>query len=373
MNTELLLTGALYGAILLGILFIPILFLALILGLAKYDMFWTIVPEGRAKAIMVNDEFKKFVMAYHGRKFRGIEEKKDEEGNIDTNWVNRWDVVDVNPNEGMMKHFQKLPLIGGLRWVGIWPFAKVYKYHFRWTSLEQQSGENDENGNTKGTKLVANTTNEPEMDYILLQKDLYAISVTDVETSEMLPVTALLQIPAQIVNPYKALFNVQHWLEQSENLIADKSRAFMGGLSFTNLIQRTKPTGEEGADKTFDEINDDQLGGVLMLIKNDYGTEIPHVGIRKIDPASDEALKFKEASGAVYVADQQAKADKREGEGKRDRAVEYYTAVSKIPGGKEMFLAEAIRDSKLRVVTTSGRGVLPTVLTEDVSEGEENA
>ncbi len=365
MNFELLLEGALYGAILLGILFIPILFLALILGLAKYDMFWTIVPEGRAKAIMLNDKFEKFVMAYHGKKFKGKIEND--------NWVDQWDVVNVNPNENTGGLLQKFPLVGGLRWVGIWPFAKVYKYHFRWTSLEQQSSEgNDGNGDTKGTKLVANTTNEPEMDYVLLQQDLYAISVTDVVTSEMLPVTALLQIPAQIVNPYKALFNVQHWLEQCENLIADKSRAFMGGLPFANLIQRTKPS-KEGADETFDEIGDEQLGGILDSLEKDYGAKIPHVGIRKIDPASDESLKFKEASGAVYVADQKAKAEKREGEGKRDRVVEYYTAVSKIPGGKEMFLAEAIRDSNLRVVTTGGSGVLPTVLTEDVSEGAKNA
>jgi len=360
-NVELLLEGALYGAILLGFLFIPVLFLVLILGLAKYDMFWTVVAEGRAKAIMVNDKFEKFVMAYHGKKFKGKKEGDD--------WIDQWDIVGVDSDENADGYMQKLPLIGGLRWVGIWPFARVYKYHFTWTSLEQQSGKDDQ---TEETKLVANTTEVFEKSDILLQEDIYAVLVTDVETSEMLPVTALLQIPAKVTNPYKALFRVQHWLEQSENLIADKARAFMGGLPFANLIQRLKPNDSGGTEK-FEKITNIELDNVLETINTEYGVEIPHIGIRKIDPASDEALKFKEASGALYVADQKAKADKREGEGKRDRVTEYYTAVSKIPGGKEMFLAEAIRDSKLRVITTSGSGVLPTVLTEDVSEGEKSA
>ena len=342
MNEEFL-SGIFLGMMALSIILTPFACLLFIWTLAKLDMFWTLRTEGTCKAIMVNGVFKKFIMAYEYRRFQS-----------DTDTVDRWNVIDVNTQTQSTQ--TKIPLIGGLSWVGIWPFEQVYKSRHTWTSLEQQQveGSND-------AALVAHTENK-EISYMILQHDVYAVLITNVDTSEMLPVNVLLQISGRITNPYKATFEVQHWLEQSENWIADKTRALLGSLTYSEIVQYAKPDSEGEVKHIGDKLDD-----VLEKIKNVLGFDIDKVGIRRIDPASKETLDFIKASGFVYIADQRAKADVIEGKGKKSRVLDYYDAVANIKGGQgaSMMWAENIRDSNIRVI---GSGVIPTVIAEDASK-----
>lgn len=354
-NIDAFWSDFLFGLVLSSIVLIPIAIILIVWALAQFDIFFTMVRENEAKAVITNGKFVKFLMASRSLAFKG---------KTDGEWVDRWDVVEMTEikteqEERKLDKFSATRnMFGGLRWVGLWPFTQIYTYRFTWTSLEQLPGKEDEK-----TSLVAKTTDNNAIDYIMLKKDIYGLLLGKVETSELLPVNIMVQIPARVINPYKALFVSERWLEQVENLIADRLRLFVGKKSFSELISR------KGESESI--IDDEDLGGILGSIKDDFGIEITFIGIRKVDPASDKTEEFLKAAGAVFVADQNAKAAKIEGVGQKDRVTTYYGAVSKIPGGTAMLTAEAIRDSKLTVVTTSGGGILPTVTVADAT-GKEN-
>jgi len=346
---DALLSGSYYALITISMLAIPLFTALLVWGLAKLNMFWTIMQEAQAKAVVVNGKFSHLLMSYHGHVFKGETDEELKE------WTDKWDVIPVKNASDI----EEGPKWGGLRWVGFWPFVHTYEYRFTWTSIEQRSNETE----AGATEMVA-VTSEKKIDYVLLQWDLYGLLIKTVETKEILPVDILLLMPAQVVNPYKALFRVQHWLEQSENMISDRVRGFVGTLEFKELIQRALSDEEEKH-----KIDDEELKGVLKDILNDFGVKIPYVGIRRVDPGSSEAKEFIKASGAVFVADQRAEAARKEGAGLRDRAKAYYEIVSGIEGGVQMFTAEAIRDSKLQAIAPN---LMPQLTLPSQENGKED-
>jgi len=343
-DTHIFWKGFLLGINSLLIIAAPVAILLLILGLAKLNIFSTIVRENEVKIVIVNGKFAKFLIASHSFDFKKNTGKKW------VKWVDQWEIVEVK--KGSHRKTDKLPFIGGLRWVGIWPFAQIHTYRFTWTSLEQLP-----KGEVSETNLVAKTRDET-IDYIFIKKDIYGLLLKTVETRELLPVDILIQIPARVINPYKSLFIAERWLEQVENLIADRLRLFVGSKSFSDLIHRK--------EKSSGEITDADLGGILTTIKQKFGIEIPFIGIRNIDPGSKEAEEFVKAAGAVFVAEQRAEATRIEGAGQTDRITKLYLAASQIKGGKEMLVAEAIRDSKITVI--SGGGLLPAVTVADTTK-----
>lgn len=368
---EPLTSGAIAGLVVIAIIAIPFLIYLAIWALAKNNLFFTLVEEGQAKAILVNDQFSHVVFSFRGHRF-----VKEDELPTNGTWGDRWEIVRRTRYEGERGRMFR-NLFGGIRWIGVPPFKGVHRDRHTWTSLEQKDkrqatsddhvehAESSARDNQTELQLV---TSEEYLDYVLLQQDIYALVMETVETKDLLPVNAILILPTRVVNPYKALFEVQHWLEAAENRVADRIRLLFGRYTFRELVNRGNSD-----DPSTRTISDEELGMVLRDIRQEYGVEIEGVGIRRIDPGSEEAERFVRASGEVFIARQNREADKLRGQGEAMRAQRYYTVVSKIPGGKEMLVAEAIRDSSLSVVTAGGNSVLPAVTVADVSNNGSRA
>lgn len=237
------------GAVLM-IIFLPlILFLFIYQILAPKNVFFTFIEEGTAKMVMRGGRFQKGKL--QGGKFhkaltqwRGyVLEKKDPD--------KEWEVV-----SGEEKH-----LFGGLRWFGFWPLDRIYKYEFEWTGLKPD-----------GTPKY----HPPELlDYIMVKEDVYFIEIKQAEDKELLPLDVGVVLPIKVVNPYKALFKIQNWLEAVTSLINPAVRNMITSDTYKNLIKKQ----EDISKKLYEK-----LESALQELKKDYGVEVRRTEIYKIDP-----------------------------------------------------------------------------------------
>ncbi len=171
-----------------------VLFLALP---ASIFLLFTFVKEGTAKAVMRLDGFLKIII--------------------------KWDGYTLDVNWNVVSGSEPWPWrwLGGLRFVGIWPFDEVYKYNFRWTGFELVSGE-----------LMVKFY-EKILDYILLRPDVYATEIKGAETkavatsadpatgieakvSERIAIGLKFLLTMRPENPFKVLFKgPSNWFENA--------------------------------------------------------------------------------------------------------------------------------------------------------------
>jgi hypothetical protein len=378
----------------IGILYLIILVLmySIILliseGFAKNNILWTRPEEGFAVPIFIGDKFYKFVMTFRGKIF-ATEDKEiyttpdmttDEIKKVNENRkkINRlkpyrtsprekkekveelnddWDVVD-DLRKVVEKREKWIPkLLRGVRWVGF-PPHRVYVYRFIWISIEDAV---DDKGRVK-KKLESR---EEYIHYIILKDDVYIISVDQAETKEMIPLDFTIAFTVRNTNPYKALFKGERWFELLSTQSAARIRLFTGSKGYEDIIHILKEEEKEknGKKITGEELllSDKNLGGIITDLKQDYGTWAMKAQILDVNPGSDLAKDFIKAATKEYIAAKQAAADREEGAGLRDRAKRLYGTISEIPGGKDMFIAEQIRNSKITVLSTGGGGIMPAV------------
>lgn len=287
MNDYFLL-GMYIGLGIMGVVGIVFGTISLVYFLAKHNILWTLVNEGTAKAVMKFKKFQRIVMAYKGYNL-----------NPET-----WEVEEAEKDKKFLSR-------SGLKWVGIPFIYSVYQYEFRWTSFEQA----EEKG-----KLIQKAIVHPgeKIDYILVQDDVYYTFIREAETSGMVPVDVDLLLTIRIMNPYKALFRVQNWLEATQNQLKPVLRSYVSNKTFTELIQR-----KEGAAREIEEL----LVGVLELnektreektqeeqkeqeeqkkisqyLEQHYGVRIKRVGLAIIDPAGERGKAYQEAASKEWEA-----------------------------------------------------------------------
>lgn len=88
-------------------------------------------------------------------------------------------------------------IFGGLYLYGFWPIHTIHRYTHRWTDIHLgKEGE------------VVLKFHEEEFSHVLLRPAVYAIRLTDLETSppERIPVTILILVTLRVSNPYRFLF-----------------------------------------------------------------------------------------------------------------------------------------------------------------------
>ena len=230
--------------------------------LAEHNIFVTVVKEGTAKAILRWKRFHRLAMSYRGNDF-----------NAD------WNVVAAEEPQ-QRSQSRLFGWTSGLRWVGI-PFVNsVHSYRFKWTSYEDE-------------KIVSK---EETIDFILVQDDVYYAFVDEAETKGMVPVNVSLLLTLRVVNPYKALYRVQHWLEATQNRIKPAFRSFVALKEFEELTKQREAVEEE--------LNSFLRGTkVDEFISDNYGVELVAVEIVRIDPAGEWAAKFAEAATKKWLAE----------------------------------------------------------------------
>jgi len=204
-------------------------------GLAPRNLFFTFVDEGTAKMVVRGGKFARALIQWEGHTF-------DKE----------WNVV-----EGK----ERWHPLGGLRFYGIWPIWDIYGYRLRWTSLR-------ENGEP--------VSHDEILDSVMLKDLVYFAELKGAEERNKIPLNIGLVITLRVVNPYRALFKVQDWLELVLNRIKPLFREFVARHTYSELLEKKQKVGGE----VWREL---ALEEVIQEFERDYGIQIKEGGIEMKD------------------------------------------------------------------------------------------
>lgn len=313
--------------------------------LAKQNLFWTFVEEGTAKAVVRNGRFAMCVMSYSGHMFR------QDAGTPSIVQEDNWDIVQFDPKTSKSRRY--LPLLKNVRWTGLYPFSEVHNYRFSWTSLEETDS------GTVGNLVKNFKYKEENIDYILVQDDIYVTRIETAECADNIPLNLVVLVGGRVVNPYKALFRVERWLEATLNVVGTRMRNFVADRTYAE-VRQIASTKAADVDDESSKVLDTFFDTVKKKIEKDWGFHISFVQVYSVDPGSELAAEFIQASTQLYVAQQKAEANKVEGAGLAARDTAHFKAIAGIPGGHDFFKWDSIRQSKL-VTYVDGGGAVPAI------------
>lgn len=318
----------------------------LVRELAKRNLFWTLAEEGTAKAIMRNGRFIFCVMSFSGHMFRTDTRMTRAQRDM-LSQIDEWDIV---PYDNLHRR-RYLPLLRNIRWIGLPPFTDAHNYRFTWTSLEEES-------TGTGDLIKKYKNSEEPVDYILVQDDVYVTKVTGIECRDNIPLDVVILVGGRVVNPYKALFAVERWLEATLNRVGSKTRDILGQLTYAQIrdIQVTSAAAPAATPVQLTDVYRE----VTDEVKNHWGFDIKFIRIYQVDPGSELAAEFIRASTVLYVAQEQRKADEEAGLGFAARDKAHIDAITSNPRGPEVFKWMSIKDSKLTTYVEGG-GIQATI------------
>ncbi len=245
-----------------GVLFLVLIpFLLIYFKWAKNNLNSTFVSEGTAKVIVKGGEVVGMLIQWKGRTF-------DRE----------WNVIEGDDGRHPF---------GGLRFYGIWPVYDIYLYRLRWTNLHADGtpAEHDE-----------------ILDSVMLKDMVYYMEIDGAEDEDKIPLKIGLLLTLRIINPYKALFKGQDWMELL-NRMQPLFREHVAGVAFENLIKERQKVGGDLWKKLNEE-------GLIQEFEDDYGIGFKEGGIemKDITPPPD----YQKAATQRYLAEREA--EKRAGE-----------------------------------------------------------
>lgn len=298
------------------------------------EWFFTQVPEARARVRRTQGKFTAILMTHKGHRLRGNYELTDRElrepykrkkleAVIEEEVVkdappkkvvsyketdekitdvatkkeildpDPWDIVPCESGEDEY-WLEKLPLIGrfmgGLRCKGIPKLNEIYEYRQRW--VEWGYGK-DAQGNATSQK--GPLAREENLRHVILAEDVYFVAVDKAETSEAVPVDISLLLTIAIVNPKKALFGAQKWVEAVTNQAVGSVREFIGTNSYDDLFKNQKATASWLVVL---------LQERLERFRKEYGVAVRVIEIQSLDPDKD----YRALTTQVYEAEKKAQA-----------------------------------------------------------------
>lgn len=286
-----ILLGVYIGLGIVGLAAIIFSVIVLLYFLAKNNLFFTFTEEGRAKAIMKYNRFHRVVMTY-------------ENYSLDYEWTvcEKVDKKQGRNPQGETRALRPEPWFrfGGLIWIGIPFIHSVYQYEFNWASFEQVA----EDGMLV-QKVIPHTK---EIDYILVQDDVYYSFVREAEAVGMVPLNVEMLLTIRIINPYRAFFRIQNWLEATQNRLKPALRDFTATKTFEELVAQTErtetsTTQKEEISRQFSEF----LSGSQIdeNLRDDYGVLLKKAEIVNIDPAGDRGETYVAAATKGWEADKE--------------------------------------------------------------------
>jgi len=285
-------------------------FLVIYFWLAPTNRWFTFVKEGTAKIVVRGDKFEKALIQWEGRTFEYTAKSAE-----------RWLVVEENEKRKEPWH----PL-GGFRFYGFWPILDIYIYNFKWSGVTEDS-------------QVVHHPKEP-MDYILVRDDVFWAKVEEAEDINLLPLTIELVLTIRIVNPYKALFNIQNWLETVINRIKPTVRDVTTQKEYKEWIGQPEAMGEtiyQRAEETLKEF------------RETYGVDVRKIQVKKIDPPPD----YRRETLAPYLAELERQATVTKAEGEKQRIKRVFAQIKQFGDlGKLVRTLEAAERSPLAASLT---------------------
>lgn len=267
---------------------------------ANLGIFWIVVKEGEAVAVMRNKAFHKMLLRYTGHRFHGhLKGKREDVDNLEI--YN----IEVSPNaeafsvSSVWSRISSVIFpIKGISWIGIPPFYKVHRYEFKWV---------DDHFKPR---------TEP-VSWILVQKYVYGITLDKIELEGGIPYTIQLLVTMQVTNPAKALFRTKRYFDASIDRISGWARDEFSILSVDDFIAPTdgKITVSPGAHagKKLSDALERILGSAKKELAPQFGVSVDTIQVEKIDPSDDElrkiTLKKEEARQKALAAIDEAKGE----------------------------------------------------------------
>jgi len=365
------------------ILFVLSVVLAIVLyrildALADNDIFLTKVEPGQAKFIMRGGTFEEAIMGDRDRVFdhewniikylsgtkRSMEKQAKELG------------CGMTEDGRVQRKMKLLERLFGWRWVGL--LRKVDEYHFTWTEVKQKDGE------------LSIEPREGDTKFMFVRAFTYGSILKELETADRLPLNVVVLVTAMIINPVKARFRVDDWLQRIMGLIDTSSRRFVSENTYDRVLieQRNPKSGSdhgegesyevglwdtvlkdypcEGHAGNHDIDHDSYLEGInfpdkklLKEIGGDdrciyfqkYGVLVDVVEILSIEFGGPNAAELVDAATAEYRAEQQAAATVKEAEGEAK-------ALELVAGGEAKRVTEVYKPlSELGPLAVLAHGV----------------
>ena len=213
--------------------------------LAPQDKFFTFVPEGAAKAIVRGGKSKERPEEVKGAVTKFLFQYKDHRLDKD------WNLVAAKEHH----------VLGALRWVGIWPFDRIFSYPFTWQHFVAGEGPH---------------THNEVLDYIFCGKsDKYYQEAEGLEDKDHLPLKVKVLLTLRVVNPYKALFAINGWLRSTLAEMFPLLRDYIGQHTYDELLGVKGSMGGE----LFTE-----SGQLRDQIRDLHGVEVCAIEILDFDP-----------------------------------------------------------------------------------------
>ncbi len=263
---------------------------------APNNLFFTFVPEGRAKIVVRGDAFKKVLIQWEGYRL-------DNDGNV---------------VEGSSK---RKGLFGGLKFYGLWPIDDIYIYDFQWTGIKEDGSIDPHPKET--------------IDYVLLKDDVYGLKEEKAEDKNLLPLDVTVALTIRVVNPYKALFNVQNWLETLYNRIRPYIRDFITTGTYEEFIVSQDRMGP----RIYSKLKEEEIINEFL---DRYGIEIRKIEVKDIDPGED----YRKATLAKYLAEREKEKVVVEAEAEEKRLEKVYNKIKEFGDlGKFLRTLEALEKS----------------------------
>jgi hypothetical protein len=225
--------------------------------------------EGTAKIVTRGGAFWKVLLQYEGHDL-------DEKGYV----------VEIEPREEdallpRRKTFrQRLrQFFGGLRCYGPWPLADILIYKMQWWGVNGK-GEVD--------------FHPPEMlDFVLVRPDLYWGEIPEAKDKNLLSLRIDFIITLQVVNPRKALFDIQNYLEA----VMERLKAAIWNKVTNSSYEELVVDRQAAAKLIYEGIED-----LRKEFIDDYGVKLVSLDIKNIDPPED----YDKQTMAAYIAEQEA-------------------------------------------------------------------
>ena len=235
-----------------------LLFLLVYFWWAPNNLYFTTVKEGTVKVVMKA-----------GARHKGL-----------IQWTKRRLEPDGDVIKGEKDEFH---LLGGFRYYGFWPIKYIYEYDFSWTNI------------TQADEIVEHP--QEHLDYVLLKEDVYWAKIEDAEDLKLLPLRVEVVLTIKIINPFKALFEVENWLEATINKIKPEVRNATTQANFETLIRSKNSIGERIFETK-------EMIEIRKYLEEEYGVKVRKLQVKDIKLQDEE---YREATLKPWLAEQEAK------------------------------------------------------------------
>ncbi len=264
------------------------------LEFAKMGIFWDIVPEGFARAYTRMGKVAKVVMSYSGHEFSQELENPDDD---DTDNLGVYKIVPA-PNSQALQGMSTRVLdilapARGVVWKGLPGFYETYTIpKLTWIDDSFES------------RVSENVTE------ILVRSYSYGLKMDNVELEGNLEFNFKFLVVLQVVNPAKALFRIQRYVDavlKGINLLVIQE---FKNLSWTDIVgtKGTTATSNNALREALDRVLDD-----AFKFEEEWGVAVRDIGVYDFEAANESA---KAAITSEEVAELKAKAALAEAEGK---------------------------------------------------------